>query len=111
MWVAVVGSLQNTEGGRFWYPWKANEALRWKRVPERTKGEISARCDMEEINILALNLAHDIVRGQRTVDDARQFYAHTATPFMMNRPAPYVEGLLFQQPTGETADIGATRRC
>ncbi len=77
-------------------------------VPERTKGEISARCDMEEMNILALNLAHDIVTGQRTVDDARQFYADTATAFMMDRPAPYTEGLRFQPPAGETADVDET---
>ncbi len=73
-------------------------------VPERTKGEMSARCDMEEMNFLALNLAHDIAVGKRTVDDARQFYAETATAFMMSRPAPYTEGLRFEVPGGGTAD-------
>ena len=39
---------------------------------DRTRGELAARCDREETNILALNLAHDIVRGQRTVAQARE---------------------------------------
>jgi hypothetical protein len=77
-------------------------------VPERTKGEISARCDMEEMNFLALNLAHDIITGARSVEDARQSYADTAVAFMMNRPAPYTEGLRFQPPAGETADTDET---
>ncbi|MCA1616906.1 MAG: hypothetical protein LC800_23055, partial [Acidobacteria bacterium] len=36
-------------------------------IVERTKGEISARCDMEGANFLALNLADEIVRGKRSV--------------------------------------------
>ena len=38
-------------------------------VVERTKGEVSARCDMEEMNYLALNLMHDVATGARVVDD------------------------------------------
>jgi hypothetical protein len=44
-------------------------------IAERTKGELAARCDMEEANFLALNLAHEIVTGARSVPKARQFYA------------------------------------
>lgn len=39
----------------------------------RTRGELSAQCDLEELNNLALNLAHDVATGTRTVDDARGF--------------------------------------
>jgi hypothetical protein len=42
---------------------------------DRTRGEMSARCDAETHNILALNLAHDIIIGKRSVDGARAFYA------------------------------------
>ena len=42
---------------------------------DRTRGEMSARCDAEFHNILALNLAHDIITGRRSVEDARAFYA------------------------------------
>jgi hypothetical protein len=41
-------------------------------VPDRTRGELTARCDREGTNILALNLAHDIIRGQKTVAQARE---------------------------------------
>ena len=51
-------------------------------IVERTKGEISARCDKEEMKFLALNLADDIVKGRRTVADARAFYAKTAMAAM-----------------------------
>lgn len=41
-------------------------------VADRTRGELAAHCDREETNILALNLAHDIVRGHKTVAQARE---------------------------------------
>jgi len=41
---------------------------------DRTRGEMSARCDAEFHNILALNLAHDIITGKRSVEGARAFY-------------------------------------
>ena len=40
-------------------------------IVERTKGEISARCDKEEMNFLAINLANDVAIGERTPDEAR----------------------------------------
>lgn len=77
-------------------------------VIERTKGEASARCDMEAMNILALNLMHDIVTGQRTVEEARSFYADAARDFMMNRPVPYTERLNFDPRASGTADADRT---
>ena len=41
---------------------------------DRTRGEMSARCDAEHHNVLALNLAHDIITGKRSVKGARAFY-------------------------------------
>lgn len=70
-------------------------------IVERTKGEISARCDKEAMNFLALNLANDIVAGRRTVADARHFYAETAKAFMMgNKTSAYVTGLQFRPMSG-----------
>lgn len=60
---------------------------------------------MEDMNFLSLNLMHDIVTGSRTVEEARKFYAETAVAFMMNGPAPYTEGLQFELPRGDTADL------
>lgn len=78
-------------------------------VAERTKGELSARCDKEEMNFLALNLAHDIVTGRRTVEDARHEYAEQATAFMLKREAPYTERLLFDVANGGTADLDSPK--
>lgn len=70
----------------------------------RTRGELSAQCDVEAMNFLALNLAHDVVTGMRSVDDARAFYAKTAMEFKQgNRSSPYVTGLRFQ-PDRNAAD-------
>ena len=66
-------------------------------VVDRTQGEMSARCDKEGANFLALNLADDIVKGRRTVDEARQFYADTIKAKMAGQSSPYLEGLRFQK--------------
>ena len=44
---------------------------------ERTR-EISARCDKEEMNFLALNLANDVATGNKTIEKARIYYAEAA---------------------------------
>lgn len=73
-------------------------------IVERTKGEISARCDKEPMNFLAINLANDVATGARTVEEARQFYAETAMAFMEGESDPYVEGFVFDVPEGGTGD-------
>lgn len=71
---------------------------------DRTRGEASAKCDKEEMNFLALNLVHDIVQGERSLEDARLFYAKTAKAYIENDvTSPYIEGLLFPKQTN-TAD-------
>ncbi len=70
-------------------------------IVERTKGEISARCDKEGANFLALNLADEIVRGKRSVRDARKFYAETVRE--MKNPE-YMQGFLFQASRAEQGD-------
>ena len=73
-------------------------------IIERTKGEVSARCDKEEMNFLALNLMHDLVTGKLGVDEARRLYTETAGKFMMGQHEPYTEGLQFEAPKQDTAD-------
>jgi hypothetical protein len=74
-------------------------------IVERTKGEMSARCDKEGANFLALNLAHEIATGRRTVEDARRFYAEQIMAMKAGRPAPYTERLMFQpQPNAMDPD-------
>jgi hypothetical protein len=73
-------------------------------IVERTKGEISARCDKEEMNFLALNLAKDIVDGKRSVKEARAFYGKTVMAVMKGEKAAYAQGFQFQLPGRATAD-------
>ena len=77
-------------------------------IVERTKGEVSARCDMEEMNFLALNLMHDIVTGRRTVEEARKFYAETAAAFMTGQSSPYTDALQFAARSDDAADPDKT---
>ena len=62
---------------------------------ERTSGELSARCHDERANSLALNLAHDIVTGHKTVQEARDYYAAEFLAYRRREPAPYMNGLQF----------------
>ncbi len=73
-------------------------------IVERTKGEMSARCDKEEMNFLALNLAHDVATGKKSVEEARAFYAKTAMAFMKGQKDPYTQALQFNLAKGNTAD-------
>ena len=73
-------------------------------VPERTNGEISARCDKEAANFLALNLAHEIVTGKRSADDARKMYGEQIMKMKAGESAPYTERLMFMPASGNTND-------
>lgn len=68
-------------------------------VVARTVGEVSARCHDEQANFLALNLMNDIVTGERSVGDAREYYAEEFLGARRGDRTPYMEGLRFT-PTG-----------
>lgn len=71
---------------------------------DRTAGEAGARCDSEAANMVTLNLMHEIVTGQRTVEEARHAFAEAISAYTLGRPSPYAERLLFDPPTGDTTD-------
>ena len=74
-------------------------------IVERTKGQISARCDKEGANFLAINLAHDVATGRRTVEEARAYYAAAIQRFMnSNEMDPYMRGIQFQMPRQNARD-------
>lgn len=74
-------------------------------IVERTKGQMSARCDKEGANFLAINLANDVATGRRTIDDARTYYARAMKTFMeTKRMDTYMQGLRFQPPRGNVGD-------
>jgi hypothetical protein len=66
---------------------------------ERTKGEMGVCCGAEEMNILALNLAHEIVLGRKTVAEARQKYAESMMALASGWPVPAATQLQFLSAT------------
>lgn len=67
-------------------------------IAERTKGTLAARCDKEGANYLALNLAHDIIEGEKTVDEARRYYADAMMKMLQGQKDDYLTGLQFKAP-------------
>lgn len=67
-------------------------------IVERTKGEISARCDKEAANFIALNLADKIVKGEMDVEEARQAYADAIQATMQGNPPELAQDFTFEVP-------------
>lgn len=72
-------------------------------VTYRTNGELAARCDTEGANFLALNLAKDIIDGERNVEEARAYYARTMNEVMSGAKPDYVRGLQFKTQNASAA--------
>ena len=70
---------------------------------DRTQGMMSARCDKEGNNLLALNLANDIVTGKKTVDQARKAYGDIVKEKMNGGNPEYMQKLTFS-PQGSVGD-------
>lgn len=85
---------------------KADELLKYDGsvMFERTKGELSARCDREPANFLALNLAHDIINDEKSVEEARQTYADTMKRMMQGESPELTQGFQFELPEGDQRD-------
>ncbi len=76
-------------------------------VVDRTRGELSAHCDSEEQNRIMLNIADDIVTGQRSVDEALAYHAQVVRGVQIHVPESYPSELKFKiLPSEETADPG-----
>jgi len=73
-------------------------------VCNRTNGEISARCDKEGANFLAINLAHDIITGKKDVKTARDSYATTVKEMINGGKPAYMQKLQFNVANGNTVD-------
>ena len=63
---------------------------------DRTRGEMSARCDLEGHNILTLNLAHEIVMGTKSTEEARETFSRIVLEDWAGKHPPYVERLQFE---------------
>lgn len=76
-------------------------------VADRTAGELTAHCDSEAMNVLALNLAHELITGERDVEQAREAFAEEAAMHAVNPPSAYTVRLLFDSPAADPADYDA----
>jgi hypothetical protein len=74
-------------------------------VYDRTRGELSSHCEDEEGNILALNLAYDVVANGLDVESARR-RCHEAIESRNSQDRdPYLDALVFEPgPDGADPD-------
>ncbi|MFQ5529849.1 MAG: hypothetical protein ACE5FP_05805 [Gemmatimonadota bacterium] len=74
-------------------------------VPMRTRGLLVASCFMEELDILILNLAHDVATSEKTPAEARMAFGMIATGMMSGEEHPYTAALQFEvEPLSSTRD-------
>lgn len=74
-------------------------------MAERTTGELSARCDKEENNILALNLANEVITGKRTAMEAHKEFTNVIAKSMASKEKhAYQQKLQFEVKSGSMAD-------
>ena len=76
---------------------------------DRTQGTMSARCDMEGNNFLALNLANDIITGKKSVEEARKAYGDIVKEKMNGGNPIYLQKLTFStQENTADSDMNTT---
>jgi hypothetical protein len=75
-------------------------------VVDRTRGELTIHCNNEESNTLILNIADDIVKGDRSVEQALAYHAQVIRGVQIGEPQTYPYKLRFKapQPGADTAD-------
>lgn len=59
-------------------------------------------CDKEDMNFLALNLAHEIITGKKNVEEAREFQAKTVKAYLKGDEHPYTQKFIFEVAKGGT---------
>ncbi len=78
------------------------EAFEPSLLVDVAQAELTARSDTEETNILALNVADDVVAGRKPVQEAKAFYSRTSGLAVSGKSSKYTQGLLFR-PKDQTA--------
>jgi len=65
---------------------------------DRTRGELSVRCESEGTNFAVMNLANELVNGKRSLQDTRRMLAAQVSAMRAGRSASYTKRLLFTPP-------------
>lgn len=69
-------------------------------IAERTRGTLAARCHTEWANMIALNLAEDVINEEKTVEEARDAYVQ-AVKQQMSGEMPQIASKLMFEPMDE----------
>lgn len=72
-------------------------------VVDLARGELVSSSDSEEINFLTINVADDVIKGQRTAEEARIYFAQLVRAKMIKEPEKELRELKFA-PAKDTAD-------
>ena len=75
-------------------------------IAERTKGELSARCHAEYANLISLNLAHDVIEGTKSVEEAREAYVEAVKAHMAGDTPEIAQELAFDHPERDITNPG-----
>lgn len=75
-------------------------------IAERTKGEISARCHAEFANLIALNLANDVITEAKTVEEARDAYVEAVKARMSGDEPEIAQRLTFEPAQEDVTNPG-----
>jgi hypothetical protein len=73
---------------------------------DRTRGELIVHCDREATNILALNLAHDIIRGGKSMEQARDAMSEGMREITAGKLPADARELRLGPPQGDLRDPG-----
>ncbi|HUN77145.1 MAG TPA: hypothetical protein VMU40_21735 [Steroidobacteraceae bacterium] len=90
-------------------PEKASDLIKYNGslVIDSTRGELSCHCDSEPQNTIALNIADDIVTGNRTVDEGAAYHAQMIRALQTHVAEAYPRTLKFKfLPSSQTEDPG-----
>jgi hypothetical protein len=73
-------------------------------IPDRTRGTVTSFGDNEVTNILSINLAEAIVRGQMSAEQAREAHVAAARDLAAGRMPQRAQGLTLQPQQGDMTD-------
>ena len=74
-------------------------------IVNRTRGELSSISDGEDTNFLTLNVANDLVKGERDIEQAMTYFAQLIRAKMIKEPERDLQSLNFPLPRpADTAD-------
>lgn len=73
-------------------------------VADRTRGELTSFGDTETTNILSLNLAHEVMRGAMSAEQAREAHTQAVRDLESGKPPETAQKLLIGSPQGDLRD-------